>query len=262
MSSTGMVSVNARDCLAEFDLNSIPAPDPIRTGFPDLDRATGGLFGREIMTLASEDRQLRTSILQKILWNAAVNQSLKVLYVTSRDTPAFVLRKAILDPCPQQFSRTRTCPQGTEARLNALKKANPVVLSIEKAPVDRQIRKLWELCEDQSPDVLLLDDIQGCITSYRDSIYADLSMLSRNLKWLIGTNEVPLIMTSELNRYRHHRDTRSNELYDLRDSGVLEDDADFVIFLSRQGQTRGSELKVDASIKKSRCGPSNRLVNL
>ena len=263
MHPVGMATLDAREFLADFDPSDIPVPNPICSGFPELDEVTGGLFAREIMTFASGDRKLRSSVLQRILWNVAVEQSRNVLYVTSQDAPAYVFRQAILDPPSRDSTGRMAKSQTTKQRLKALKDANPVILSIEKARVDRQIQRLWELCEDRKPDILLLDDVQGCVTSYRDSIYADLSMLSRNLKWLIGVNEIPLVMTSELNRYRHHRENPSDQLYDLRDSGVLEDDSDFVIFLSRsENSMRLNHESTIASIKKSRSGPSNGIVNI
>lgn len=64
------------------------------------------------------------------------------------------------------------------------------------------------------------------------SRYQDVTHITRAFKVLANELDVPIVLLSQLNR-ENARNNRAPELYDLRDSGSIEQDANVVIFLYR-----------------------------
>lgn len=81
----------------------------------------------------------------------------------------------------------------------------------------------------------LLDD------EYGRSPYDRISHISRKLKQVARKLNVPIVVAHQLNRALEMRSDRRPQLFDLRESGRLEEDADVVIFLYREDYyyTRG-----------------------
>jgi len=76
--------------------------------------------------------------------------------------------------------------------------------------------------------------MQGESTSSRENRVQEISYISRTLKSLARELDVPIIALAQLSRAIENRHPRIPMLSDLRDSGSIEQDADIVIFLSRE----------------------------
>ena len=82
--------------------------------------------------------------------------------------------------------------------------------------------------------------------------------ISRGLKLLAKDLGVPIIVCSQLSRSSEKEKERKPMLSDLRDSGSIEQDADMVIFLSRDfyGEDPEKANLVDVTLAKNRHGSS------
>ncbi|GEK06130.1 DnaB-like helicase C-terminal domain-containing protein [Schleiferilactobacillus harbinensis] len=84
--------------------------------------------------------------------------------------------------------------------------------------------------------------------------YQDVTHITRALKVLANELDVPIVLLSQLNR-DNARNNRSPELYDLRDSGSIEQDANVVIFLYRtDDEEDASTRQVMVRVAKNRDG--------
>lgn len=113
--------------------------------------------------------------------------------------------------------------------------------------------------------LIIVDYLQLIRLLDRDkSEHQQISEISRGLKSLARELEVPVIAISQLSRAVETRAERRPQLSDLRGSGGLEQDADVVIFIYREGYYKAQESEVESDmpeeveiiIAKQRNGPT------
>ena len=92
----------------------------------------------------------------------------------------------------------------------------------------------------------------------RMSMNDQVGELTSALKQTAKQCNIPIIVLSQLSR-ESVRENRSPQLYDLRDSGSIEQDADIVVMLERSKDDMGAIIdnKIDMWIRKNRAGKCN-----
>ena len=112
-----------------------------------------------------------------------------------------------------------------------------------------------------------MQGVKMVLIDYLQLMKGDNPMLSKNdqvgeltsaLKQTAKQCNIPIIVLSQLSR-ETVRENRSPQLYDLRDSGCIEQDADIVVMLERSKDDMGAIIdnKIDMWIRKNRAGKCN-----
>lgn len=108
----------------------------------------------------------------------------------------------------------------------------------------------------------MLDDAMG----ERESQHLRLGNMSRKLKQTAMVVDVPVVVAHQLSRRVEERADKRPQLYDLRESGQIEENADNVLFLYRDSyyaDEEGSDDPVtEVLIGKQRQGEANRMVKV
>jgi replicative DNA helicase len=94
--------------------------------------------------------------------------------------------------------------------------------------------KAQRLYRERTVDLVIVDYlqlIQGAARS--ESRVQELSEITRSLKALAREIDAPVLAISQLSRAVEWRSSHKPQLSDLRDSGSIEQDADVVLFISR-----------------------------
>jgi replicative DNA helicase len=90
--------------------------------------------------------------------------------------------------------------------------------------------------------------------------------MSRKIKLIARQLNVPVIIAHQLNRELEKRDDKRPHLFDLRDSGSIEQDADVVLFLYRDSYyNKIPPNQADVTeiiIAKQRQGEANKIVKV
>ena len=234
---------NVFDTLSEAAASGNKIPG-IPTGLADLDRTILGLNKSELILIAARPGMGKTSIALNIALHAAVNggKSIAVfsLEMSREQLVSRLLSKAALIPSqnlmtgqltPQQW-RDITDAAQTLSATDILIDDNP---SLTVSEMNAQCRRIPKL------DLVVIDYLQLMQSAGSGHSWANesrtqaVSDISRMMKIMAKELNVPVICLSQLSRANESRTDKRPMLSDLRESGAIEQDADVVIGLYRDG---------------------------
>ncbi|MGN1130786.1 MAG: replicative DNA helicase [Ruminococcus sp.] len=230
--------------LKEFDrldaLNSDldDSMKPIPSGIGDLDRVITGLNRSDLILLAARPGMGKTSFALNIAKHVAS---------TVKKTVAFFSLEMSKEQLASRLMSTEALVQGTKLRTGKLSEedwsrliiAGDVLsncdfylddTSTTVAEIKAGLRRL------KNVDLVVIDYLQLMTSGRRiDNRVQEVSEITRNLKLLAKQINVPVICLSQLNRAAEARQDHRPMISDLRESGSIEQDADIILFLYREG---------------------------
>ena len=220
----------------------------VPTGLRDLDDKLGGLHQSDLVIIAGRPSMGKTSLATNIAFNAAQN----ILNNGSKSTVAFFS----LEMSSEQLStriiseqarigsndirRGRISDEQFDQFLETSKNISELPLFIDETPAlsiaamsnrARRIKRLYGL------DLIVVDYIQlmkGSLNN-KDGRVQEISQITQGLKAIAKELGVPVLALSQLSRQVEQRDDHKPQLSDLRESGSIEQDADVVMFVYREG---------------------------
>ncbi|MDO5445862.1 MAG: replicative DNA helicase [Eubacteriales bacterium] len=221
--------------------NKIPG---LSTGLPDLDKATLGLNNTELILIAARPGMGKTSL--------ALNIALYVGMILKKTVAFFSLEMSREQLVTRLLSRAAMVPsrnlltgQLSENQWKAIAEAaqqmsasdiriddNPMLSVSDMNAACRRVPNLGLVLIDY----LQLMQSAGSRHSWsNESRTQAVSDISRMLKIMAKELNVPVICLSQLNRAAEGRTDKRPMLSDLRESGAIEQDADVVLGLFREG---------------------------
>lgn len=136
-------------------------------------------------------------------------------------------------------------------------KENIFLYSPARATVTNILLKAKEVQAKYGLDVIIIDHIGKIASETRGSKYEQMTEISNRLKAMFRELKVAGVVLCQLSRGCEARADKRPMLSDLRDTGAIEEDADVIGFLYRDGYYNDKECKVDeleVSIQKNRNG--------
>lgn len=211
--------------------------DKYFTGFYDLDKLTAGLHPEEFTIIAARPGVGKTAFALQMMLQMA-KKGIKCLFV-SREMSQMQLAKRILaNLATIDGQKLRLCKSLTDADWGKI--GMTIAKEIHQLPIElndmlssvQEIRAYCrELKTEDKLDLLIVDYLQLCKSLKKvDNRTQEVSDISRQLKEISLEFRIPVIALSQLTR-ENVRSGREPELYDLKESGSLEQDADNVFFL-------------------------------
>lgn len=235
----------------------------ISTGFQTLDRRLGGGLkpGRQIV-IAARPSVGKSSLAMQVLLNVAACE-VPVLFVSQEMEQPELMDRIVANLGRADLGGISTgqltddgwvrVTEGTR-RLENL----PLFLHSESALSLSAIRSIARrMVRRHGVRVIVVDYLQLCAASAgkRDiSRHHQIEELSRGLKALAMELGVCTVVLSQLNRDVERRSGGRPILADLKESGSVEEDADGVILLSREGELSGGAIAILADVAKARGG--------
>ncbi len=258
----------ARESLAAIDdrISSGESLAGLSTGYPDLDRVTGGLRGGELIVLGARPSLGKTALSLNITERAAEAGN-PVLFF-SLEMPARDITDRLLSMRSgvpmSKMSRARDLRPDDIDALSAAGGAGGLgglPLHIEDAPdaTAARVAAVARRACRRSGVRLIVVDYLGLLRpeNPKDNKTLQIGTLALRMKQMARSLDVPVILLSQLNRELEHANRRPR-LADLRESGDIEAHADRVFLLHREQNlpTDDPVWPVDLIIAKNRNGPT------
>ena len=236
------VMQNVFDAMSEAAASGSRIPG-LSTGLPDLDDLILGLNKSELVIIAARPGMGKTSIALNIALSVAMTQRKKVaifsLEMSREQLVTRLLSRAALVPSQNLFTGRLTEQQWRDvsSAANTLSACDILIddnSTLTVADMNAQCRTIKDL------DLVVIDYLQlmssaggrGWSNESRTQAVSDISRMMKVMAKQLG---VPVICLSQLNRAAEARQDKRPLLSDLRESGSIEQDADVVIGLYREG---------------------------
>ncbi len=214
----------------------------ISTGFIDVDRRTAGLHGSELILIAARPGMGKTSFALNIAQNAAIESGTTVA-IFNLEMPGIQLANRMLSS--EAMVNSESLKKGNikdeewekigEA-VDVLSRANIYIDDTSSITVSEICARCRKLKLEKNLGMVVIDYIQLISSKGGDgNRQQEVAEISRSLKILSKDLNIPVIALSQLNRSVEKRDVKEPALSDLRESGSIEQDADMVMFLYREG---------------------------
>ena len=220
----------------------------VPTGLRDLDDRLGGLHQSDLIIIAGRPSMGKTSLATNIAFNAAQNiqesgAKSSVAFFSLEMSSEQLSTRIISEQArigSNDIRRGRISDEQFDQFLETSKNISELPLFIDETPAisiaamsnrARRIKRLYGL------NLIVVDYIQLMRGSYnnKDGRVQEISQITQGLKAIAKELSVPVLALSQLSRQVEQRDDHKPQLSDLRESGSIEQDADVVMFVYREG---------------------------
>ena len=229
-------------------------PDALKgleTGYPRLDRVTNGLQPNSLIILAARPSVGKTAFVLNIIANIIRQKKDKVIAMFSLEMPSEQLVQRILatntDVGMHEYSTGQIDEESMQEVWSAHTELGASKVFVESVSMQTpgniasRCRQLKAGEGGGRLDLVVIDYLQ-LMANDKDkerrssTRQTDVSDISRMLKIMAMELECPVIALSQMSRSIEGRtgDDKQPRLSDLRESGAIEQDADMVMFLSRE----------------------------
>lgn len=224
--------------------NADVGKDRIRLGFYNLDEATGGLEGGDIMVIGARPAVGKSAIVAQMIANVA-SKGKKVGYFNLEMSDAQVYERFVSKESQIDLTRVRRAKAflgEEESKYNAANEK----LSKMRVIVSTNCRNVSTIkaeCRHQGFDLIVIDYLQLMKSDkkYTNRVN-EVGDISKSVKELAMELNVPIILLSQLNRVSEQKNTKEPEMSELREAGDIEQDAS-IIFLMWNASEKDAKYK-------------------
>ncbi len=211
----------------------------VETSLYDIDRALGGgFYNGDLVLLGARPSMGKTSLLQFIA--NRVGRDKKVLFCSGEMGIESLGDRDVAGLIGEPIWRVRTGNYTDElygrivGSIGGLAESNVYYYRDVPLTTSRILQAGTTMQLRHGLDFIVLDYIGMVDDDYGKNQYERIGYISRKLKQIAMTLNVPILAAHQLNRALEIRNDKRPELFDLRDSGRLEEDADVVLFIYRE----------------------------
>ena len=215
----------------------------LSTGLTDLDRAISGLNKSDLILLAARPGMGKTSMALNILLEAGKKSGKNVAFFSLEMSREQLALRLISSECFVDNKKLVTGKLTEEdwekvaVAADSLNRSRIFIdddSSVSVADISAKCRRMDNL------GLVIIDYLQlmqsaGGRTYSGENRQQVVSDISRALKIMAKELDVPVLCLSQLSRANESRSDKRPMLSDLRESGAIEQDADIVMFLYREG---------------------------
>ena len=235
------------------------------SSFTELDHLTSGFQPSDLIILAARPSMGKTALSLNFALHNALYQKKKVAFFSLEMSKESVLMRLLSSLSQINLSQVMS-GQIAEGRWSDLINSAGQLSSLDffiddsspLSPYDIR-SKARRLKSRKGLDLIVVDYLQLMqLPEKSETREREVSEMSRLLKSFAKELEIPIITLSQLNRGVEGRANRRPILSDLRESGAIEQDADLIMMLYREGyyDEDSDDNTAEVIINKHRNGPT------
>lgn len=247
----------------------------VESGFADLDNMTCGFQPGELIIIAARPSLGKTALALNIAAHAATQGKVVAVFSLEMSKESLVTRllcsEARVDSHKLRSGSLSREDWGKIPRVMGRLAESP--LYIEDTPglsvlqIRAKARRLKAERQDKL-DLVIVDYLQLATGHGRfENRTQEVSYISRELKGIAKELHIPVVALSQLSRAPEQHGSGPPQLFHLRESGSIEQDADVVIFIYRERRSDGEPgdfdpdegLETRLIISKQRNGPTGEV---
>ena len=220
----------------------------VPTGLRDLDYKLGGLHQSDLIIIAGRPSMGKTSLATNIAFNAAKNlqdsgKKSSIAFFSLEMSSEQLSTRIISEQArisSNDIRQGRISDEQFDKFLETSKDIADLPLFIDETPaisIAAMSNRARRIKRRSGLDMIVVDYIQLMrgTTSNKDGRVQEISQITQGLKAIAKELSVPVVALSQLSRQVEQRDDHKPQLADLRESGSIEQDADVVMFVYREG---------------------------
>ena len=244
----------------------------VPTGFRDLDRLTNGLHPGQLVIVAARPGLGKSTLALDFARTAAVHHALPTIFFSLEMSRSEIAMRLISAEAEVRLQKMRTGDVSHEDFQRIASTQSQITdapLYIDDSPNMTLVEiraKCRRLKQKVGLGLVVIDYLQLMSSGKRvESRQQEVSEFSRALKLLAKELDLPVVALSQLNRNSEQRADKRPAISDLRESGSLEQDADVVLLLHREGayeKDHPRAAEADLIVAKHRNGPTDTITVL
>lgn len=250
--------------VTEYRMEHRGEPIGIPTGFRKLDELTGGLEPGKLYTIAARPGVGKSALLLNIATNAAKRYQRRVVLFSLEMKAEEIMGRLVASETGIDAQRVKAGALDERQWSTYTRKVNEIAnwriyIDDTSALTIAQMRsKVARLMHGGGIDLVVMDYIQRMYgrderdVRRNENREREIAFVAQNLKNIAMDYNVPVLSAAQINREVEKRNDKRPMLADLRESGAIEQESDFVAFIYRPAD---DDKNAELVIRKHRGGP-------
>lgn len=221
---------NYDDNITAFLSSLSEKAEGIKSGYAKIDRATNGFRRKSVLVIGARPSTGKTSFALNLVCKGFLAQGYKVAVYTLEMSAETILERIATIITDISYSRIINRQLSEAEKLKIQENIEKVKNNIRIVDSVFTIEEICKDIEESKPDIFVVDYAQILQTQKKaESTKQRIDIISAEIKRIAKAQNCLAVVLSQINRQSRDAPTMS----DLKESGALEQDADYVIILHR-----------------------------
>lgn len=234
---------------------------------PSLNKYTSGFMPQQLITVGAKTG-VGKSVFAIMTAVAAARAGKSVMFFSLEMSRDEIIDRIVANMSSVSLTKLKQGRVSDEDRekvvraVEELKNSNIVIDTDAKSSIDSiRSKALRQSQTEEGLDMIIVDYLQLITSSSRfnnrQEIVAD---LSRNMKLMAKSMNVPIMILSQLNRGKQDEEDKTPTLDNIRESGAIAQDSDIVLLLHRDANIDNTTPHTLVILEKNRNGESHKTI--
>lgn len=236
--------------------------EKIYLGFPNLDDMLGGLEGGDMIVIGARPAVGKSAFVTQITDNLA-KRGKKIGFYNLEMQEKQVYERFVVAKSGIGLTRLRRAVRFLGDEEKKFQKANEELEKQENIIISTGRKSMSDIQHESRHmeyDVIVIDYLQLIRSDrhYSGNRYAEVGAISKAIKDLAMSLNIPVIALSQLNRISEGRETKEPTMSELREAGDIEQDASVIMLMWNLSDSDRS--KKGFKVEKQRQGRTGKMV--